>query len=44
MTSQQDLALTTIQLLANAAGAEFEDEQMALDILTELINQVKKPE
>lgn len=42
ITTEKDLALTTLQLLVNATGAEFEDEELAVQILEELIINVKK--
>jgi len=41
MTSEKDLALTTLQLLANATGATFEDEELAVEIIESLIINVK---
>lgn len=42
MNANKDLAITTLQLLCNAAGAEFEDEEMAVQILEELIKVSKE--
>jgi hypothetical protein len=42
MPEERDLALTTLMLLVNATGAEFEDEELAIQILEELIINVKK--
>ena len=39
MTRERDVALTLLQALANAAGAEFEDEKMAVDIIEETLKQ-----
>ncbi len=38
-TDYDEAATTCIQLLANAAGAEFEDEHMAIDIIAETIEK-----
>lgn len=43
MTESKDLALTTYQLLVNATGAHFEEEELAVSILEELIDNVKSP-
>lgn len=42
MKTETSLGLTTMQLLANAAGAEFEDSDAALTILEELIRKTKE--
>ena len=41
MSKQRDLALTTFMLLVNASGCEFEDDELAVIILEELIIKVK---
>jgi len=42
MSEERDIAITTFQLLVNATGAEFEDEELAVDILEKLIVESKK--
>lgn len=41
MKESRDIALTCVQLLVNAAGAEFEDEVLAVDIIQETIEKSK---
>lgn len=41
MEENKDVALTLMTLLINATGAEFEDEQLALDIITETLDKNK---
>ena len=38
----EDTAKTMLMLLANAAGATFEDESMAVDIIVETFKNIKK--
>lgn len=39
MQDFKDIATTCIQLLSNAAGAEFEDEELAVEIIAETIKR-----
>ncbi len=48
MTENRDIAITMMQLLANATGAEFKDEELAADIIEETLRKTtyiktKKP-
>ena len=41
MTELEDKATTLLMLLSNATGAEFEDEEMAIQIIVETLKSVK---
>jgi hypothetical protein len=40
----EDKAWTLMQLLANAAGVEYEDQQLAAELIEEVMKQVAKDE
>jgi hypothetical protein len=42
MNDIKDIAITLLQTLVNATGAEFEDEKFAVDIITTTITEVVK--
>lgn len=42
MDDIKDTAITLLQTLVNATGAEFEDEKLAVDIITKTITEVVK--
>lgn len=42
MDDIKDTAITLLQTLVNATGAKFEDEKLAVDIITKTITEVVK--
>lgn len=38
----ENISITLLQLLVNATGAEFEDQELAIEIITETLNKVSE--